>query len=92
MAKINYKGKEVDIALTNRSLMQFEMSGGNLNGFESQPISSSILLACACLKLDGDPLDHADDLPPLAELAEAMKVVVEESGLTGEIEEKNEDG
>lgn len=92
MAEITYKGKKVEVSVDNRTIMQFEMNGGNLSDFESKPISSSISLACACLGLSGDPLDHANDLLPMTELAEEIKVAMEESGLQGEQSEKKGDG
>ena len=81
MAKIKYKGKEVEAKIDNRAMMKFELNGGTIAQFETQPISASINLACACLGLDGDPLDHANHLPPLNELPNVMKKIIDESGL-----------
>jgi len=65
-----------------------------LQEFETHPISSSIKLACACLNLIGDPLDHANHLPPLKELPEIMQKAIEESGFLddSETKEKKADG
>lgn len=87
MAKIKYKGKERELKIDNRSMMKFEMQGGSLADFESKPIASSIQLACACLDLNGDPLDHANHLPPLKELPIIMQQAIEESGFLDKPEE-----
>tara|TARA_Y100000361_G_scaffold37821_1_gene32375 strand:- start:12011 stop:12289 length:279 start_codon:yes stop_codon:yes gene_type:complete len=92
MAKIKYKGEEKDIVVDNKAIMLFEINGGSIAEFDSKPIASSISLACACLGLKGDPLDHANDLPPMAELAESIKEAMAESGLTGETSEKKDNG
>ena len=81
MASITYKQEEVEVKITNKVLMKFELGGNSMSDFETKPVSASITLACCCLGLDGDPLDHADDLPPLNELAEQIRVIMEESGL-----------
>tara|TARA_B100002019_G_scaffold289988_2_gene306742 strand:+ start:313 stop:594 length:282 start_codon:yes stop_codon:yes gene_type:complete len=93
MAKILYKGEEREIKIDNKSMMRFEMNGGSLSDFESKPVSCAVNLACACLDLEGDPLDHANDLPPLSDIAEAVKSAMEESGLNGvDVSPKKEDG
>ena len=84
MATINYKGESKEIKINNRALMAFELAGGKLSEFEANPVSNSIKLACACLGLKGDPLDHANDLPPLTELSESITQAMNESGLAGE--------
>ena len=80
MATIRYKGKDVELKLSNRTLMKYEMNGGSFAKYEEEPVSQSVKLVCAALDLDGDPLDHADDLPPLTELAEVMKEALDDSG------------
>ena len=80
MANIRYKGKDVELKLSNKTMMKFEMNGGSFAKYEAEPVSQSVKLVCAALGLEGDPLDHADDLPPLAELAEVMKEALDESG------------
>ena len=92
MAKIKYKGEEKNIVVDNKAIMLFEINGGSIAEFDSKPIARSISLACACLGLKGDPLDHANDLPPMAELAESIKEAMAESGLTGETSEKKDNG
>jgi len=92
MAKITYKGKEQEIKVDNKAIMLFEINGGNIADFDTKPIASSISLACACLGLTGDPLEHANDLPPMAELAESIKEAMAESGLSGETSEKKDNG
>jgi len=92
MAKITYKGEEKDIKVDNKAIMLFEINGGNISDFDSKPIASSISLACACLGLTGDPLEHANDLPPMAELAESIKEAMAGSGLSGETSEKKGNG
>lgn len=84
MAKINYKGEEKEIQINNRTMMKFEQMGGTLQDFEDKPVTSSIILACASLDLQGDPLDHANDLPSLNELSEIMKEALVESGYSDE--------
>lgn len=93
MAKITYKGEEREIKITNKSMMSFEMAGGKLSEFEENPVSNSIKLVCACLGLKGDPLNYADDFPPLVELSECIRQAMDESGMTGEeLEPKNDNG
>ena len=87
MAKIKYKGKEKEIELDNRAMMKFELDGGAMSDFETHPIYASIRLACACLNLEGDPLDHANYLPPLKELPIVMQQAIEESGFIDKEEE-----
>ena len=91
MAKIKYDGKLVSIKLDNRAMMKFELEGGSISDFESHPISASIRLACACLNLSGDPLEHANLLPPLKELPLVMQKVIAESGFLDVEEEKDEE-
>lgn len=92
MAKIKYKGKDQDIKITNRVMMSFELSGGKLTEFETNPVTSAIKLACACLNLKGDPLEHADNFGSLADISNSIKDAMDESGLGEEIPEKNVDG
>ena len=92
MATIKYKGKDKEIKIDNKSLMAFELAGGSLGSFEESPISNSVKLICACLGLKGDPLDHANDLPPLQELSQQIAIAMEESGLSGEQESKKSNG
>ena len=89
MATIKYKGKEKEIKIDNRAMMKFELDGGSMSDFETHPISASIRLACACLNLEGDPLDHANHLPPLKELPEVMQQAIQESGFL-DVEEGSE--
>lgn len=84
MAKIIHKGEEKEIQIDNRTLLAFEQAGGSFSNFDEQPISSSIKLACAALGLEGNPLDHANDLPSLNKLSEIMRIALEESGFNNE--------
>lgn len=90
MATIKYKGEEKEIAIDNRTLLAFEMKGGDFNQFNVEPVTAAITLACAALGLEGNILDHANDLPPLAELVEVMKDAMQESGFGDENMEGNE--
>lgn len=87
MAKIQYNGEEKDFTINNGVLMRFESLGGSLSLFKDQPVSQSIKLACASLELQGDPLDHANLLPPATKLAPLMKDALVESGFIEEDEE-----
>lgn len=69
---IYYKGERVPLEIKNSVLMRFKRMGGDLAALESDPISQAITLLCAALKLDGDPIDHADDFPPVAQVAESI--------------------
>lgn len=89
MATITYKGKEKEIKIDNRAIMQFEMMGGNLASFEKQPVSSAIMLACAALGLKGDPLDHANHLPAMSLLPAVIQEAMKESGLNESAEGKD---
>lgn len=86
MAKIRYKGKEVELVLNNRAMMKYEQLGGSFQKYDEQPVTQSVKLCCAALGLDGNPEDHADDLPPLQKLAEVMQEALSEGGYTGDEE------
>jgi hypothetical protein len=88
MATIKYKGESKEIKITNRALMAFELAGGKLSDFENNPVSNSIKLACACLGIEGDALEHADDLPSLKEISDSISDALKESGLEGEQDPK----
>ena len=92
MATIKYKGEQRDIKITNKVMMSFELSGGKLTDFETNPVTSAIKLACAGLGLKGDPLDHADDFGSLTDISESIKDAMNESGIGEEMDEKNVDG
>ena len=80
---IVYKGAERILPkIGNRVLMRFEQQGGSLAKFEEQPLTTAVTLIACALGLPGDPLDHADDLPPFNELAAIVKDALELSGLT----------
>lgn len=81
MATIKYKDEEKEITIDNRAIMSFEMMGGSLANFEAQPVTSSIMLACAALGLKGEPIEHANDLPPMKELPAIIQQAMNESGL-----------
>lgn len=84
MAKITHKGKEVDLIITNKTMMKFEMGGGSFQDFEKAPISQSIQFVCSALGLEGDPIEHADDFGSLNEIAESIKDALGESGFSDE--------
>ena len=80
---ILYKGEERILPkIGNSVLMRFEQQGGRLAKFEEQPLTTAVTLIACALGLPGDPLDHADDLPPFTELAAIVKDALESSGLT----------
>jgi hypothetical protein len=56
--------------------MRFKRLGGDLAALETDPVSQAITLLCAALKLPGDPIDHADDFPPVAKVAESIGLAV----------------
>ena len=90
MATIKYKGEEKEVILDNKCLMKFEQAGGSFNEFETKPWSTSVTLMCSALGLEGNPADHANDLPPLKDLSDVLQQALDESGLTGEVgEEEN---
>ena len=74
MPTIIYKGeaRELPATLKNSALMRFEEAGGSLASFSASPATQAVKLACAVLHLPGDPEQHADDLPALPELIEAL--------------------
>jgi hypothetical protein len=74
---IYYKGERVPLKITNSVLMRFRRLGGELDKLESDPVSQAITLLCAALKLQGDPIDHADDFPPVAKVADSIRQAVE---------------
>lgn len=96
MAKITYKGEQVDLKITNKTMMKFEMAGGSFSDFSSAPISQSIKFVCAALGLEGDPCDHADDFGKISDVSEAIKNALEESGFSeaedAEVDEGKSDG
>lgn len=90
---ILYKGEERILPkIGNKVLMRFERQGGSLAKFEEQPLTTAITLIACALGLPGDPLDHADDLPPFTELAGIVKNALETSGLTTADEPGETDG
>ena len=78
MNTITYKGvpRDLPATLKNSHLMRYEALGGKLQQFAAQPATEAVLLACAVLDLKGDPLTHADDLPPLVDLIEALSPLI----------------
>lgn len=81
---ISYKGERVPLVITNSVLMRFKRLGGDLAALESDPVSQAITLVCAALKLQGDPIDHADDFPPVARIAPLIAQAVAEYNGEGE--------
>lgn len=73
---IYYKGERIELKVTNSVLMRFKRLGGDLAALETDPVSQAITLLCAALKLTGDPIDHADDFPPVAKIAEPIAQAV----------------
>ena len=92
MAKITYKGEQVDLKITNKTMMKFEMAGGSFSDFSSAPISQSIKFVCAALGLEGDPCDHADDFGKMTDISEAIKTALEESGFSASEEDEVDQG
>ena len=78
MPTITYKGeaRELPPVLKNSALMRFEESGGSLTSFAASPATQAVKLACAVLRLPGAPESHADDLPDLPELIEALSPLI----------------
>jgi len=90
---ILYKGQERLLPkISNKVLMRFEREGGTLAKFEEQPLTTAVTLIACALGLPGDPLDHADDLPPFTDLAVIVKDALESSGLTAVDEPGETDG
>lgn len=86
LPKILYKGTLHELQITNSTLMRFARLGGKLSNLEDDPVSESITLVCAALDLKGDPIEHADDFPPVIKLAPAVKCAIEiyNEGMPGE--------
>lgn len=82
MTQIQYKGKAHQLNINNGTLLRFERAGGQFSKLQDQPISQMMLLLCAALQLDGDPVEHADHFPPLAELMPVLQTALEDSGFT----------
>jgi hypothetical protein len=91
-ATIKHAGELKQLKFGNAALMRFERLGGDLSKFGEQPFTQAVSLVCAALALPGDPLDHADDLPPLTELIAVVKIALENSGLTGAATPGESDG
>ena len=83
---ITYKGERRELVIGNAAMMRFSRLGGSLEKLETDPVTQTITLACAALNLQGDPIDHADDFPPVFQLVEPIKQAVEiyNGGLPGE--------
>lgn len=64
-------------SLRNSHLMRYEASGGSLANLGKSPATEAVKLACAVLALPGEPEAHADLLPPLPELIEALTPLIE---------------
>jgi hypothetical protein len=90
MATIKYKGEDVSLKITNKTMMRFEISGGSFSDFSKSPISQSIKFVCSALDLKGDPIDHADDFGSMKEIADAIKDSLEESGFSADASEVDE--
>ena len=73
---IYFRGERVELKITNSVLMRFKRLGGELKQLEEDPVSQAITLLCASLKLQGDPIDHADDFQPVAQVATAIRDAV----------------
>ena len=69
---ILHKGQPREIVIGNAAMMRFRRLGGSLEKLEANPIDEAVTLACAALDLPGDPIDHADDFPPVPKFAEAL--------------------
>ena len=84
MATIRYRGEDRELRIGNAALMRYEQAGGDLQRLidGKAPVTEAVTLVCSALGLPGDPVDHADDLPPLTALVEAVKVALDEAGLT----------
>ena len=82
MPTITYKGeaRELPATLKNSALMRFEEAGGSFSAFSASPATQAVKLACAVLNLPGDPEQHADDLPALPELIEALSPLLSTYG------------
>lgn len=74
---ITYKGELRELKIGNAAMMRFSRLGGSLDKLEADPVTQAITLACAALDLKGDPIDHADDFPPVFEMVEPIKTAVE---------------
>lgn len=74
---ITYKGELRELVIGNAAFMRFQRMGGDLTKLEADPISQAVTLACAALNLSGDPLDHADDFPPVPQWSEAAVAAVQ---------------
>jgi len=76
---ITYGGhpRQLPARLTNSILMRYEEAGGSLSNLGKAPATEAVKLACAALDLTGDPATHADLLPPLPELIEALGPLLE---------------
>lgn len=74
---ITLDGEAHPFVVSNSTLMRFSALGGDLNALESNPVTQVIMLCCAALKLEGDPIDHADRFPPVAQLAEPIRLAME---------------
>ena len=74
---ISYRGEDRPLKIGNAAMMRFSRLGGSLEKLEADPVTQAITLACAALGLEGDPIDHADDFPPVFQLVEPIKAAVE---------------
>lgn len=75
--EITYKGKPHTLKITNATMMRFTRAGGDFKQLESDPVAQAITLLCAALNLPGDPIDHADDFPPISQVVDGIKFAIE---------------
>ena len=83
---IKYKSEDRELKITNSTMMRFSRLGGDIQKLEGDPVAQAITLACAALNLAGDPIDHADDFPPIGQLADAISsaMLIYNGGQPGE--------
>lgn len=85
---ITHAGQLREMRIGNAAFIRFQRLGGDFQKLESDPVGQAITLACAALDLPGDPLDHADDFPPIPQWADqvmrAVKIYMGEADTPGE--------
>lgn len=83
---ITYKGEQHPLKITNAVFIRFTRLGGSLQNLETDPVGEAITLLCAVLDLKGDPLEHADNFPPVPAIVQDVLDAVEvyQGGNSGE--------
>lgn len=89
MAKLQYKGKEVDLTITTGALYRFERAGFSMPDFGDprKQLQAQVELVRACIDPKAPADVVADGLPSIAVLSEAIVTAIDESGIAPDVDD-----